>query len=385
MSEEKKENKEEINTQKALGNGDIITQEQLNKLIKNGNYMIGTFTVKNVDNSNVRIIGYKPKEEGQKNNNNPIKEDFVQKTTMYFQQSNEKYEHIIDERSVNLSQGTHKVYYLIKNDIVDMSYMFYYCSELTELDISHFNPQNVTNMSYMFHSCSSLKKIIGGKNVIFDTKNVKDMNHMFCGCENLNDLNLENWSNTLLTDMSYMFYGCHSLITLTLTNFKTPKVETMDYMFYECYFLNSLDIRSFNTENVKKMSHMFCDCYSLENILLGNEFSTKNVKNMSYMFSGCNNLTTFFSPPDCLPNDSGIPDSSDVFNGCGVFFGCEKLKGLGPGFFRRFFCCDKSFKHSFTVKEFWDIIKRNTKPVGNNENLNLINTNENDNNINSLN
>ena len=42
-----------------------------------------------------------------------------------------------------------------------MSYMFYECSSLKELNLNNFNTNNVTNMSYMFWGCSDeLKKKI---------------------------------------------------------------------------------------------------------------------------------------------------------------------------------------------------------------------------------
>ena len=39
-----------------------------------------------------------------------------------------------------------------------MSYMFYDCNSLTNLNLSNFNTQNVTDMSWMFIGCNSLKK-----------------------------------------------------------------------------------------------------------------------------------------------------------------------------------------------------------------------------------
>ena len=39
-----------------------------------------------------------------------------------------------------------------------MSWMFYCCNSLTNLNLSNFNTQNVTDMSDMFSYCNSLKK-----------------------------------------------------------------------------------------------------------------------------------------------------------------------------------------------------------------------------------
>ena len=40
-----------------------------------------------------------------------------------------------------------------------MSYMFYNCKSLKELNLSNFNTQNVTNMFCMFECCESLKEL----------------------------------------------------------------------------------------------------------------------------------------------------------------------------------------------------------------------------------
>ena len=44
-----------------------------------------------------------------------------------------------------------------RNNITDMSFMFYECSSLKELNLNNFNTNNVTNMNFMFDGCSSLK------------------------------------------------------------------------------------------------------------------------------------------------------------------------------------------------------------------------------------
>ena len=60
-----------------------------------------------------------------------------------------------------------------------MSFMFYGCSSLKELNLNNFNTNNVTNMSDMFEGCSLLKDL-NLKN--FNTDNVTNMRWMFSGC-----------------------------------------------------------------------------------------------------------------------------------------------------------------------------------------------------------
>ena len=62
-----------------------------------------------------------------------------------------------------------------------MSYMFYGCSSLTELNLNNFNTNNVTDMNEMFCFCSSLKKLNLNN---FNTNNVTNMRGMFWACSN---------------------------------------------------------------------------------------------------------------------------------------------------------------------------------------------------------
>ena len=62
-----------------------------------------------------------------------------------------------------------------------MSYMFYDCSSLNNLDgISKWDTKSVTDMSEMFSRCSSLNNLDGISK--WDTKSVTDMSEMFSGC-----------------------------------------------------------------------------------------------------------------------------------------------------------------------------------------------------------
>jgi len=67
-----------------------------------------------------------------------------------------------------------------------MSYMFWQCSSLKELNFNKFNTNNVTNMRSMFSGCSSLKELNLNN---FNTNDVTDMYDMFSGC--LDELKLK--------------------------------------------------------------------------------------------------------------------------------------------------------------------------------------------------
>ena len=79
---------------------------------------------------------------------------------------------------------------------------------------------------------------------------------MFSGCLSLKELNLSHFNGNNIKNMTYMFYECSSLNSLpNISNWNTVNVTDMSFMFYECSSLNSLpDISNWNTVNVTNMS-----------------------------------------------------------------------------------------------------------------------------------
>jgi len=135
-----------------------------------------------------------------------------------------------------------------RNNITDMSFMFYRCSSLKELNLNNFITHNVTKMNYMFSGCSSLKELNLNN---FNTNNVTDMSNMFSGCSSLKELNLNNFNTNNVTNMSCMFSLCSSLKELNLNNFNTNNVTYMRGMFRYCSDELKLKIRS-NFKNFKE-------------------------------------------------------------------------------------------------------------------------------------
>ena len=183
--------------------------------------------------------------------------------------------------------------YLNTEKVTDMSYMFYYCSSLTSLDVTHFNTANVRNMERMFYCCSSLTSL--------------DVTH---------------FNTEKVTVMSHMFENCSSLTSLDVTHFNTANVRNMSYMFCSCSKLTSLDVTNFNTANVTNMSKMFSNCLSLTSLYLTN-FNTEKVTYMDGMFSSCSSLTTIYASSKFV--------TPQVSNSSSMFYNCEKLKGEEVG------------------------------------------------------
>ena len=196
-----------------------------------------------------------------------------------------------------------------------MNSMFFNCSSLTSLDVTHFNTAKVTNMNSMFSSCSSLTSL---DVTHFNTEKVTDMGNMFSSCSSLTSLDVTHFNTEKVTDMYSMFSSCSSLTSLDVTHFNTANVTDMSYMFYSCSSLTSLDVTNFNTAEVTNMRHMFSRCLSLTSLDVTN-FNTKKVTNMQRMFYNNYALTTIYV------SDKFVIDK--VTEGLSMFFACKKLKG----------------------------------------------------------
>ena len=200
--------------------------------------------------------------------------------------------------------------------------LYRFFANLTKLEtitgLEYLNTEKVTNMSSMFYSCSSLTSL---DVTHFNTANVMDMSFMFYRCLSLTSLDVTKLNTEKVTNMSYMFNNCSELISLNVTNFNTAKVTDMRYMFCGCSKLTSLDVTNFNSENVTNMNRMFCNCSKLTSLDVSN-FNTKKVTNMSFMFSYCSTLTTIYV------NDKFVIDK--VTNGSYMFDNCTNLKDYAP-------------------------------------------------------
>ena len=190
-------------------------------------------------------------------------------------------------------------YSSIKNIIFDESFKTYAPTSLKDFFIDCTNLETISGLEYL------------------NTANVTDMNHMFYGCSALKSLDLTHFNTAKVTDMSYMFFECTALTSLDLTHFNTANVTSMNSMFRRCSALESLVLTNFNTANVTDMNSMFDSSSALTSLDLTN-FNTANVSDMGYMFMGCSALTTIFV------SDKFV--TTNVEYGYDMFKGCTNLK-----------------------------------------------------------
>ncbi len=100
--------------------------------------------------------------------------------------------------------------YLHTDYVTTMIFMFYHCTSLRSLDLSHFNTANVTNMQSMFDLCSELTELDLSS---FNTAKVTNMNDMFYYCNKLTTISVgQGWNTDALTNSARMFEGCTALV-----------------------------------------------------------------------------------------------------------------------------------------------------------------------------
>ena len=213
------------------------------------------------------------------------------------------------------------------SSVIDMSYMFYECNWLENLNLSGFDTSKVTDMSSMFCNCDGLTTLDVSN---FNTSSVTNMRSMFESIK-LTSLDLSTFNTSAVTDMAYMFYSCVWLENLKLSSFDTSEVTDMSYMFYYCEGLKKLDLRNFDTSKVTNMQGMFENSEFLTSIDVSS-FDTSAVTNMRYMFQGCDWLTSL----DLRSFDtSAVTMMQNMFSGCGrltiLYLGdnFDRINGFG--------------------------------------------------------
>ena len=100
--------------------------------------------------------------------------------------------------------------YLNTENVTTMYQMFYNCSKLVSLDLSHFETKNVTSMLNMFTYCNALTIL---DVTSFDTEKVTNMSNMFANCYNLTTIRCnDDWNTSTVTNSDYMFLSSTKLV-----------------------------------------------------------------------------------------------------------------------------------------------------------------------------
>ena len=147
--------------------------------------------------------------------------------------------------------GIYYIEVILDKIIEDCSYLFSYCNNILNIDLSSFDTKNVNDMSYMFFGCSRLQSIDLSS---FDTKNVTNMRNLFAACISLKSIDLSFFNIKNVINMREMFIFCFSLYKINLPQFDTKNLPKMNGMFFACENLKNLDLSSsFDKKTISDM------------------------------------------------------------------------------------------------------------------------------------
>lgn len=221
----------------------------------------------------------------------------------------------------------------------DCTYMFYYFTNVTNLDLAKFDSSEVTTMNGMFFNMKSLESLdlshfnthkntdlaafLGNASKLkilnltnFNTENVSDMRAVFYGVESLENIDVSSFNTSKVTSMESMFANDSALTELDLSNFNTTSVTDMKNMFRGMRNLISLNVSSFDTRNVTDMHAMFALVSSITNLNLAN-FNTEKVKDMDYMFGDMNALVSLDIANFNTTNLIAVGNMFSIYNNAG--------------------------------------------------------------------
>lgn len=180
------------------------------------------------------------------------------------------------------------------------------------------------NLQRFFEDFKNVTSVSGLRYLVTDQ--TTDMSYMFAGCENLTSLDFSGCNTQNVTTMSHMFEGCQKLNSLDLSKFNTSKVKGMTSMFEGCESLTSLDLGNFTGEALMSTTRMFADCTKLTSIDISGIIGTDDYYMCEHMFDGCTALRTLHM--DALdPHPWGSYDE-DMFKGVGSSLTCYYFAGL---------------------------------------------------------
>ena len=164
-----------------------------------------------------------------------------------------------------IKEGDYTIQIIFHSLINDCSHMFYNCHNITDINLSSFDSQNITNMESMFYGCNNLRNI---NNFNFNTENVTNMKNMFFGCSNLQSIDLSSFNTENVTNMEGMFAYCCNLKDIDLSKFNINKAQNhLSCMFYYCCNLEKINLTSFNS-----IEGIFFKCSKLKQISIKKEY-----------------------------------------------------------------------------------------------------------------
>lgn len=190
----------------------------------------------------------------------------------------------------------------------DMSFMFYGCTSLREVDLTHLRPPRVRSMMMLFATCRNLQRVTlpdqtcesleFARGLFKDCWLLTDVSFRWRGLYRLEDvssffmrcLSLESFEPSWLCGsplkrMDLMFDSCVSIREIRMPGLDTSRVTDMSFLFHGCTSLELVDLTGWDTSAMASMLGMFASCPSLHYLDLSS-FDTRQVEHMELMLTG---------------------------------------------------------------------------------------------------
>lgn len=159
----------------------------------------------------------------------------------------------------------------------NLSNTFRSCTALKYIKMNDFKSTS-SSLTSLFYKCESLETVILDN---WSVPKLTDLTQLFCGCKSLKNLEMNNWH--IAEDRPKYFTEVKNGKYITQEDTKAPVVVASS-MFRDCSSLETLDVDIFSNKIISGIDSMFIGCTSLKTL---NLHDVKILKNHSFF----NNLT----------------------------------------------------------------------------------------------
>lgn len=149
---------------------------------------------------------------------------------------------------------------VITGDIKNTANMFYRCNNLQNLDLSSLSFTGINNMYGMFDGCTALTSV-NLPNLI-RTENPLNISYMFYDCSGLTDIDLSCIYAKNLSNIELAFCNCYSVTKINIKNLDTSKIINMSSVFQNCNSLKEI-IGEISTKSIGNINYLFDACHNL--------------------------------------------------------------------------------------------------------------------------
>jgi hypothetical protein len=211
------------------------------------------------------------------------------------------------ERELGISINNKLVVtYCFPDDLYTIEKLFFDCSNLIGVDLSHLDisklkycdetfcytpikeikfPKGVNNEEISFDgiflNCESLETVDMSESVFNEIHYARNM---FSGCEKLKIIKIDGLctkdSKATCEDYSGMFYDCKSIEKIDLTGLKMEYSQFMGLMFAGCKKLKEVILPYIAPDH--KCDNIFAQCKNLKTVDISGYYNNSNVDNNTY-------------------------------------------------------------------------------------------------------